>query len=82
MGLMWGWLVVLVLFRGRSGWTAMRVTAAGLGTALLSLQWLAFSGFHSLAVFVASAAGGALLHRAWWNELRLDSSHPVRTRRS
>jgi hypothetical protein len=71
MGLVWGWLVILV---GSNRTTARRpifdILAFGLATLLVGLQYLWLANVNTLIFFAIAAAFAFIIHLAWRHSLR------------
>ena len=70
MGLMWGWLLVLVGGRGRPKRPFITILALILATILVALQLFFLTGWPTLPYFLASTALSLMVHLGWRQELR------------
>lgn len=76
LGLVWGWLLVLV-WREAPGKRPLRTTAAlFLATALISWQLYLFANWPQMIVFGVTAVIAFSIHLAWRTRLRNETSHP------
>lgn len=72
MGLVWGWLLVLVGGHGLRRWRSLLLL--GLATLAAALQLLFLAPPRSLFFFLPAAALSLLLHLGWRRSLRRTTS--------
>ena len=72
IGLVWGWLLVLVGGRDQRPWPGLLLL--GLATLLAAAQFFFLVGRQSLIFFLLAAALSLLLHLGWRRSLRQAAS--------
>jgi len=68
LGLVWGWLLVVVLEPDRKRFISFCKIAAA--TTLVAVEVAAMEGSQSLLLFMGAMVFAALLHLAWVRELK------------
>jgi hypothetical protein len=70
LGLVWGWLLILV--GGRGVWKRPFLTPLllSLATLLIAVYLLSFTNFPTMLIFLLAATVAAFFHLAWQHELR------------